>query len=128
MSVYLTPQRPGGPGLEVFIPWHLLLTLSGEHVPHEVDGKGTAGRRYRRRVEDLADLGYFVHRQRFSQAGDTVEIVKKVSGGGRGSQAGIVVRASDRFVEACQRSQNLKTWQAIPASALLDTAPFIDGT
>ena len=127
MSVYLTPQRPGGPGLEVFIPWHLLLTLSGEHVPHEVDGKGTAGRRYRRRVEDLADLGYFVTGGG-AQAGDTVEIVKKVSGGGRGSQAGVVVRASDRFVEACLRAQNLKTWQAIPASALLDTAPFIDGT
>ena len=124
LSVYLRPQRPNGPGPEVFIPWHLLLTLAGEHVPHGVDGKGTAGRRYRRRVEDLADLGYFVTGGG-AQAGDTVEIVKKVSGGGRGSQAGVVVRASDRFVEACQQSQNPSAWQSIPASTLLESRPFI---
>ena len=124
LSVYLRPQRPNGPGPEVFIPWHLLLTLAGEHVPHGVDGKGTAGRRYRRRVNDLADLGYFVTGGR-TPAGDTVEIVKKVSGGGRGSQAGVVVRASRRFVEACQRSQNPHAWHAIPASTLLESRPFI---
>lgn len=124
LSIHLRPQRKGGPGPDVFIPWRLLLTLAGEHVPHGADGKGTAGRRYRRRVEDLADLGYFVTGSS-SPAGDTVEIVDQVSGGGYGSQAGIVVRASDRFVEACQRSQNTRAWQSIPASTLLESRPFI---
>ena len=127
LSIYLRPQRTGGPGPEVRIPWHLLLTLAGEHVPHEVDGKGTAGRRYRRRVDDLGDLGYFVTGGG-APAGDTVEIVKKFSGGGRGSQGGVVVRASDRFVEACQRSQNPSAWHAIPASTLLESRPFIGAT
>ena len=126
ISIYLRAQRPGGPGPEVFIPWRLLLVLAGEHVSPEADGKETDGRRYRRRVEDLADLGYFVTGV-VAPACDTIEFVRKVPGR-RGSQAGVVVRASDRFVEACRLAQNPQTWQTISASALLGTAPFIAGT
>ena len=122
-SIYVKPDRPGGPGPEVFIPWHLLLTLAGEHVPQEADGKGSAGRRYRRRVQDLGDLGYFVNDDG-APAGDTVEIVKRVSSRGYGSQAGIVVRASARFVEAYQRAQNPRAWRTIPASDLLEVHTF----
>ena len=116
---FLQPERRGGPGPAVFVPWDKLLALAGECVPHGGEGRKTAGRRYRRRVEALVDLGYLTENGEASAA-DTVEIVERKPGRRHGTEAGVVVRATARFVEAHRRAQNPRNWSLLPASTLLE--------
>ena len=95
----LIPASPGGPGMEVFIPWWQVLRLSGEPVDEAARARGTEGRRYRRRIEDLRGAGYLTPARGEAEAGDTVEIVRLVPGT-RVQAAGLVVRASARFCAA----------------------------
>ena len=122
IPINLRPVRHGGPGPDQFIPWHVLLSLAGECVPFGADGKSTASRRYRRRVEDLLAMGYLTSGDHEATAGDTVEVVGRVPGRGQGAVAGIWVRATARFVEAYARAQNSRNWSLIPASSLLEPA------
>ena len=116
---FLRPERPGGPGPPVFVPWDRLLTLAGECVPYGGEGRNTASRRYRRRVEALAGLGYITTGAE-APAADTIEIVERKLGRRNGADAGIVVRATSCFVEAHSRAQNQRNWSTLPASALLE--------
>ena len=116
---FLRPERPGGPGPPVFVPWDKLLALAGECVPRGGEGRNTAGRRYRRRVEALAGLGYITTGAE-APAADTIEIVERKLGRRNGADAGIVVRATSRFVEAHSRAQKQRNWSMLPASALLE--------
>ena len=116
---FLRPERPGGPGPPVFVPWDRLLTLAGECVPYGGEGRNTASRRYRRRVETLAGLGY-VATGAEAPAADTIEIVERKLGRRNGADAGIMVRATSKFVEAHRRAQNHHNWTTLPASALLE--------
>ena len=101
--VNVVSVRPGGPGPRVFVPRWQLLRLAGEPV-----GPGTvseaAKRRYRRRVLGLEAAGLFVgdDERGTAPAGDTVEIVERVTGS-RTSPGGVVVRASARFCAAYAR-------------------------
>ena len=114
----LRPVRPGGPGPAVWIPWGDVITLAGE--PVEGGTRGTTGKRYRRRVEALEAAGYLVPGDGgTTRAGDTVEIARVVDGRGRGSEAGLMVRASARFVEAVERGQKQASWTRVPLTRLL---------
>ena len=113
------PVRPGRAGHQVFVPWREVLTLAGEHVPPDAGAKSKDGRRYRRRVVALVETGYYVPvTGGAAPAGDTVEIVKQVRGG-RGREAGLVIRASAPFCEAVLRSQRRSNWERIPAGRVL---------
>ena len=116
---FLRPERPGGPGPPVFVPWDRLLTLAGECVPYGGEGRNTASRRYRRRVEALAGLGYITTGAE-APAADTIEIVERKLGRRNGADAGIIVRATSKFVEAHSRAQSRSNWSMLPASALLE--------
>ena len=73
--------------------------------------------RYKRRVDSLATAGYRVesgHAE--APAGDTWEIVRVVGRGTRG--AGLIVRASARFVEAYRRAQDSRAYELVPSSRL----------
>ncbi len=95
------PVRPGGPGPLQFVPWRGVLALAGEPVPPDAEPKSKWGRIYRRRVEALVNWGYLApSRGSDAQAGDTVEIVRVVSGRGKGTQAGLRVRATSRLCAA----------------------------
>ena len=87
----LCPVRPGGPGPELFIPWRGVLSLAGEPVPEDATGKSTWHQRYRRRMHALTERDYL--------AGGTVEIVR-IQRGARSTEAGIWVRATDRYCAA----------------------------
>ena len=113
------PVRPGRAGQQVFVPWREVLTLAGEHVPPDAGAKSKDGRRYGRRVVALVETGYHVPvTGGAAPAGDTVEIVKQVRGG-RGREAGLVIRASALFCEAVLRSQRRSNWERIPAVRVL---------
>ena len=108
------PVRRGGPGPEVFVPWWQVLRLSGENVEADTDPRGTEGRRYRRRCEDLTSGGYFTARNGTASAGGTVEVVEQQRGS-RAHPAGLIVRASARFCAAYGNKDRVN----IPASRLL---------
>ena len=117
LPVNLLASRKGGAGPEVFIPWRNILRLSGESASDDVrDETGALRKRYNRRLEDLRKNGYMLPRRGEAVAGDTIEIVRRVDGRGRGREAGLVVRASARFVEAYKLSQD--AFELIPASQL----------
>ncbi len=105
-----------GPGPNVFLEWTDVIYLSGE--PVTTKNRETAERRYRDRVKRLGDLGYATNGNKPSQAGDTWEIVE-VRRGSRYRRAGLVVRATDRFTEAVERSQDDDNWERLPVSFLL---------
>ena len=107
-----------GPGPEVFIPWWKVLALAGEHVNETADGKGSAGRRYRRRLAALESAGYFYTGRAPAEAGDTVE-VRPVMGGRHRGVSGLMVRASAAMVEAVKKSQNPRSWIRLPAKRVL---------
>ena len=113
---YLKPVRKGGPGPEVFIPWRNVLRLAGERAPND-DASSTLRVRYRRRIEALREAGLLVDGHA-APAGDTVEIVQVVDGRGKGRSSGIIVRATDRFVEAYRLGQDSKAWELLPSSRL----------
>ena len=75
---------------------------------------GTAGVRYRRRVQMLRDAGYAVRGNGPAPAGDTVEVVE-VQRGSKGREPGLWVRASARFCEAVRSGERVR----IPAARLL---------
>ena len=105
----LRPVRPGGPGLEAWVPWRDVLTLSGEPVSPDAAPQDKEGRRYRRRRDALVDAGYQVLPPAGSAApaGDTVEITKVVLGG-RGHEAGLRIRARGGR-SACSEARELGT-------------------
>ena len=111
----VVPVRSGGPGPETFVPWWMVLRLAGEKVDADADIRGTPGRRYRRRVEDLQQAGYFAPHGGAAAVGDTVEIVL-VARGGRTKSAGLLIRASARWCAAYGKSAE-RVW--IPATHLL---------
>ena len=117
----LQPERRdgAGPGRPIWVPWRDLLTLAGEPVAQDEDPKGTAGRRYRRRLEALEDRGYCTEIASTAHAGDTVEILKNRSGW-HPNGAGIWIRASDRFVEAVRRGQKTRNWEHISPMCLFE--------
>ena len=115
----LRPERPGGPGLRVFVAWQDLLTLAGETVPIDATARSARAEhsRFLRRVDALIAAGYHVPaRGGGAPAGDTVEIVRVVDGRGRGQVAGVWIRASDRF---CEAASGRREWERIPATRLL---------
>lgn len=119
IAVNLRPERKGGPGAPVFMPWRDVLTYSGEPVPDDADPMGSEGRRYRRRVQALKDAGYFCGPGgQAAPAGDSVEIVRDQRGS-RWHEPGLWVRATARFVEAVAKSQRRGGWSHVPASRLL---------
>ena len=115
---YLKPVRKGGPGPDVFIPWRNVLRLAGERAPDDVVASSALRMRYKRRIEALQAAGLLVGGQA-APAGDTVEIVQVVDGRGKGRMGGgIIVRATDRFVEAYRLGQDSKAWELLPSSRL----------
>ena len=113
---YLKPVRKGGPGPEVFIPWRNVLRLAGERAP-DGDASSYLRVRYKRRIDAMRAAGLLVGGQA-APAGDTVEIVRVVDGRGKGRSSGIIVRATDRFVEAYRLGQDSKAWELLPSSRL----------
>ena len=73
----------------------------------------------------MIDLGYLSTGAEASAA-DTIEIVERKLGRRNGADAGIMVRATSKFVEAHNRAQNHRNWTMLPASALLDRSHPID--
>ena len=113
---YLKPVRKGGPGPDVFIPWRNVLRLAGERAPDD-DASSALRVRYKRRIDAMRAAGLLVGGQA-APAGDTVEIVRVVDGRGKGRVSGIIVRATDRFVEAYRLGQDSKAWELLPSSRL----------
>ena len=119
----LRPECRGGPGAENFIPWWKVLQLGGEPVTADTPSKGPAVKRYSRRIEGLIDAGYGIPlvasgnpTSRPATAGDTIEL-RRIKGR-RGHKAGIMVRATARFVEAYRRGQGRQDWERLPARRL----------
>ena len=113
---YLKPVRKGGPGPDVFIPWRNVLRLAGERAPDDV-ASSALRMRYKRRIEAMQAAGLLVGGHA-APAGDTVEIVRVVDGRGGRRVSGIIVRATDRFVEAYRLGQDSKAWELLPSSRL----------
>ena len=129
IAEYLRPERRGGPGPAVFVPWRLVLRYSGEYVPDDADAMSTHGRRYRRRVQALEAAGYMSQGGKPAPAGDTVEVVN-AQAGTRVHDAGLYVRATARFCEAVASSRRTAgkgtAWTRIPAVRLLRPG-LVDG-
>ena len=127
------PVRPGGPGPDIFVPWWLVLRLSGEPVTATMPTTGTEGRRYRRRTAALESAGYVIPAgASAAPAGDTVEIVRIVLGTNRHTpDPGLTVRLSARYCEAAIRTDRALArqtgilrpeeplWSSLQASTLL---------
>ena len=93
------------------------MLLAGEPVPFDAPAQSTWGRRYRRRVDALVELGYHVPTHNgAARAGDTIELVRVVDGRGRGQEAGLFVRASARF---CAARSDL-VWTRLPAARVFE--------
>ena len=123
----LVAERAGGAGPEVEIPWWLVLRLAGEPVgPEHSSATSTPeGARYHARVAMLRKRGrsYFAPNQGRgeAEAGDTIEVVREIKGARgpakEGKQvAGLVVRASARYIEAYSKGGERAR---IPAARLL---------
>ena len=115
---YLKPVRKGGPGPDVFIPWRNVLRLAGERAP-DGDASSYLRVRYKRRIDAMRAAGLLVGGQA-APAGDTVEIVRVVDGRGKGRSSGIIVRATDRFVEAYRAGPRQ---QGLGAAAVQSSVP-----
>ena len=101
------PRRKTGPGSPVFVHWRDVLRYAGDWWDETSPNEDEAARkRFDRVVATLEAHGYFVgdSPRNEAPAGDSVEIVSRVRGG-RGRSAGLLVRASARFVEAARRAQ-----------------------
>ena len=132
---YSVPIRPGGSGPELFVPWHGVLRQAGEPVSPDTPMRSAPGYRYGRRVEALDRFVVPQGGATEAPAGDSVEIVKIVSGNGRNQhggnrETGIVVRLSARYLEARQRvdpslakrvgtTPNEEVWSRLQVSDLL---------
>ncbi len=117
----LRPVRTGGPGAPLFLTWREVLACAGEYVdPADTGGKdSSAGRRYRWRISEMARLGHLcASRSATAPAGGTVEIVERKNGG-RGHEAGLMIRATARYCEAARKAQHRENWTRVPAQNLL---------
>lgn len=116
----LKPERKGGPGPVVFFPWRIVLTVAGEHVEDQAPTQGSAGRRYRRRVDALEAAGYVClgGDSSTAPAGDTVEIVQ-IQRGQKHQEGGLYVRATDRFCAAYAAGQDARSWEQVSAEHIL---------
>lgn len=121
---HLRPVSPGGPGEELFVPWWQVLYLAGELVAPDASPKSTAARRYRARMKTFDETGYFVPTgsrggilAASAPIGDTIEIVRREKGG-RGREAGILIRATARFCAAYAAVVGKKT-QPRPVTDLI---------
>ena len=118
LPLNVVPERKGGPGPEIFVPWRTVLEVSGEPVAPDTPMRSNEGERYRHRLERLEEAGYFVpDGGGTAPAGDTVEIVRIVRR--RRIPGGIVIRASARYCEAYVKGRKTR----IPAAHLLPAAP-----
>ena len=118
ISDYLRPETgKRGPGPWLFVEWHKVLSLSGEHVTAAASGKDSREtKRWQRRRDALESAGYVPPNGRGeAEAGDTIEV--RPQRGGRTGKAGLWVRASERFVEAVRKSRRSE-WTRIPAARL----------
>ena len=98
----LIPERAGGPGPQSeFIPYPVLLARSGFHFDLTDPRSAAATRKLWERLSgELKERGYTLPSlSAQAEAGDTFEIVNLVKGS-RGGYGGIIVRASDRWIEA----------------------------
>ena len=101
-------RRKASAGPLVELDWRTCLRLAGAwwDATNPVADKAALAR-YRRAVTTLERRGYFVpdsNPRAEAPAGDSVEIFSRRSGG-RGRPAGLLVRASARFVEAARLAQ-----------------------
>ena len=102
IAPYLEPQRRGGPGPEVFVPWNLCLKMAGDAWDEwDPRAKKAAVKSYNRFVNRLETCGYFTSDSLLSEAaaGDSIEILERKKGG-NGRTAGVRIRASARFCQA----------------------------
>ena len=100
-------RSKGGPGAPVFIGWRDALRLAGDWWDEADPAADNAARsRYERTIATLERRCYFVgeNLRREAPAGDSVEVVWRVRGA-RNRPAGLMVRASARFVEAARLAQ-----------------------
>ena len=100
-------RRKAGPGGPVFVGWRDALRLAGNWWDEADPAADNAARsRYERTVATLERRGYFVgeNLRREAPAGDSVEVVWRVRGA-RNRPAGLMVRASARFVDAARLAQ-----------------------
>ena len=74
--------------------------------------------RFSRLATTLDELKYSSHDGRPAEAGGTVEVVRRLRGG-RHHQAGLMVRASARFVEAFRKRGDSGAWDSIPIHRLM---------
>ena len=101
-------RRKTGPGAPVFVTWRHVLRYAGDWWDETDPAQDKAALvRYRRAMATLERRGYFVGASPGAEApaGDSVEIVNRVTAGGRGRPGGLMVRASARFVEAARLAQ-----------------------
>ena len=97
-----------GPGAPVFVTWRHVLRYAGDWWDETDPAQDKAALvRYRRAMATLERRDYFVGASPGAEApaGDSVEIVNRVTAGGRGRPGGLMVRASARFVEAARLAQ-----------------------
>ena len=102
------PRRGASPGPVVFVGWREAMFGAGNWWD-VTDSKADKAAlvRFNRADETLEKRGYFVGDDLRCEApaGDSVEIVDRIRGGGRGRPGGLLVRASARFVEAARLAQ-----------------------
>ena len=100
-------RRKASAGPVVELDWRTVLLLAGDWWDKDDSAQDEAANdRYRRAVATLRKRGYFVPGTPRAEApaGDSVEIVDTIRGH-RGQGAGLLVRASARFVQAARLAQ-----------------------
>ena len=117
---HMKPIRPGGPGPDIFIPAWQVLWLAGEPVtPDNYRDDNRWQARYSRLVKSLEALGYMAVDGKPAEVGSTIEVVRLIRAC-RGREAGLVVRASDRFVEAFRTRGKAMAWDSMPVKRLIE--------
>ena len=107
----------------MFLPWRDAMALMGDCWDWKYQKADHAARnRWRRMVEALLKANYLIKTFRGqAKAGDSVEIVEVVRGS-RAQTAGLMVRASARFVEAARLS-SLRNGRGFETVRLTDWLP-----
>ena len=115
-----------GPGPWQRVPWRDVLRFSGEHMREDAGRGSREEKRWQRRRDAFESSGYVPTTDRGeATAGDTIEV--RPVRGSRTSEAGLMIRASTRFVEAVRKSMDKHAWTRISAAplfaAMTDRAP-----
>ena len=102
----LRPERKGGAGPFFNLSWREILQLGGYEWDRS-DPKQTDAqlKRFHRTTDRMREAGYTVldmHGE--ARAGDAIELVAVLRGGGRGRQPGLKLRTSARFCEAARKA------------------------